>query len=237
MLTWDDLPPHFPEFPAPERWLPLLQAHARILGENVASVRTTTVEAAEAVFRHYAESLELLRLVEGRHPPGPRVDIGPGGGFPGLVFAALQPDVPITLIEPLKKRARLLELAIEAMALPRASVVALRAEEAGRTALREQASLVVARAVAPLPELLEYCAPLACPGALIALPKGRGLDQEVAAATTALTTLTCVVEDVVPMRPAVSATPHVLFIRKQGRVPAAYPRRPGVPRKRPLGSN
>ena len=236
MLTWDALPGLFPTLDNPARWLSLLQAHARVLQEHAGPVRTTAVDDDEAVFRHYAESLELLRVVDARRPPGAIVDVGPGGGFPGLVFAALLPDTPVTLVEPLKKRARLLEVAAERMALTNVVAVALRAEEAGRTDLREAAALVTARAVAPLAELIEYCAPLAAPGALIALPKGTGLQAEIHAASRALEVLTCVVEAVLPMRAEVSATPHVLLIRKGGVVPRQYPRRPGAPRKRPIGT-
>jgi 16S rRNA (guanine527-N7)-methyltransferase len=234
MFDWDALPALFPTLRGQARWLQLLQVHAGVLEQHADSVRTTAVSGGDAIFRHYAESLELLRLVEQRRPTGPIVDVGPGGGFPGLVFAAVLEDAPVTLVEPLKKRARLLELAVEAMALTNVAIVALRAEEAGRTELRESAALVTARAVAPLPELVEYCAPLAATGGLIALPKGSGLQAETAAASAALDALRCEVEDVVPMRPEVSATPHVLLLRKTGSVPDEFPRRPGIPRKRPI---
>jgi 16S rRNA (guanine527-N7)-methyltransferase len=236
MLTWDELPDSFPELPGPGRWLPLLQEHARLLEAHRLQVRTTSVEGDDMVFRHYAECLELLRLVQPKLGEGPVVDVGPGGGFPGLVFAAVMPGIPITLVEPSHKRAALLDLAAAAMALHNVTVLPLRAEEAGRGAFRETATLVTARAVAPLAELLEYCAPLARPGGWIALPKGSGLAEEIERAGVALRELACAVPSVEPMRPEVSASPFVLLVEKTGRVAERYPRRPGMPRKRPLGS-
>jgi 16S rRNA (guanine527-N7)-methyltransferase len=235
MLTWDELPGCFPELPRADRWLPLLQEHARILEAHRGEVRTTSVAGPDMVFRHYAECLELLRIVSPHLGSGPVIDVGPGGGFPGLVFAAILPALPITLVEPSHKRAALLEAAVEAMALPRVTVVAARAEEAGRGALRETATLVTARAVAPLVELLEYCAPLARPDGRVALPKGSGAAGEIERAAVALRELACVVAAVEPMRPQVSASPFVVMVEKTGRVPERYPRRPGMPRKRPLG--
>jgi 16S rRNA (guanine527-N7)-methyltransferase len=235
MLTWDELPGAFPELSEPGRWLPLLQQHARLLDAHSDRVRTTSVRGEAMVFRHYAECLELLRIVQSKIDDGPVVDVGPGGGFPGLVFAAVMPGLPITLVEPSHKRAALLEAAAAAMALTRVTVLPIRAEEAGRGALRESAMLVTARAVAPFAELLEYCAPLARPDGWIALPKGSGVAAEIERADAALRELNCVVASIEPTRPELSASPFVVMVEKTDRVPERYPRRPGMARKRPLG--
>lgn len=234
-MNWDDLPLLFPGFPAPEEWLPRLKAHAEVLAEQAPVVRTTSVSGDEMIGRHFAESLEILRIIREHEDEGLLVDVGPGGGFPGLVIAAVEPERQVALVEPLKKRGRLLEVAVERLGLEHVQVIALRGEEAGRTDLRETASVVTARAVAPLPELLEYCAPLARVGGLLALPKGRSAVEEVSGAAVALETLACEVLELAPMRPEVSATPHVVLLRKLGPTSSRYPRRPGMPRKQPLG--
>jgi 16S rRNA (guanine527-N7)-methyltransferase len=149
-------------------------------------------------------------------------------------MAAVLPDVEFALVEPLQKRARLLRELASAMGLANVTVHAVRAEEAGRGMLREQAGLVTARAVATLPELLEYTAPLARIGGTLALPKGSGLNVEVAAASNALAALGCGEPSVVPMRQEVSSTLSVLIVGKTASTPTAYPRRPGVPGRRPL---
>jgi 16S rRNA (guanine527-N7)-methyltransferase len=234
ITTWDDLPAAFPTLSDPEAWLPVLQRHAEILHAAEERVRTTSVGAGEMVSRHFAESLEILRIIDDVGGQPPLIDVGPGGGFPGLVIAAVRRDWQITLVEPLKKRAALLVEAAQGLGLDNVRVEALRAEEAGRTDLRDSAAVVTARAVAPLPELLEYCAPLAAKDGLIVLPKGRSWESEMGGATNALSELGCAFVTAAPMRDAVSATPVALLVRKVAATPERYPRRAGIPRKRPL---
>jgi 16S rRNA (guanine527-N7)-methyltransferase len=233
-LTWDDLPALFPAFTDPGRWLPLLQTHAAMVAEAGPHGRATAVSPEDAVKRNYAESLELLRILDLYAASPPLIDVGSGAGFPGIVIAALRPEWEIHLVEPLKKRAALLDQSAERLHLSRVTVHPLRGEEAGRGALRESAATVTARAVAALPELLEYAAPLAKIGALLALPKGSGAHAELADSGRALSGLGCQVEALVPMRPEVSSTPCAVLIRKVSVTPSRYPRRPGVPHQRPL---
>ena len=231
-LPWDALPALFPGFPAPGRWLALLRLHLSLVEAAEARVRVTAVAPGDAIRRQYAESLELLRLAGPFN--GPICDVGSGGGYPGLVIAAVLPGVPVRLVEPLQKRARLLAEMAAAMGLENVTVHALRAEGAGRGPLRAANALVVARAVAEIRELLEYTAPLAAPGATIALPKGSRVDDEIAAAALAFQELGCAVTDRDRMRPEVNEAVTVVRLTKCGDVPGKYPRRPGIPGKRPL---
>jgi len=235
ILAWDALPGLFPALGSPGRWLPLLQRHAAIIEESATHTRVTAVPTAEAVRRQYAESLELLRIARDLGAAlQPVIDVGSGGGFPGLVFAIVEPDTAITLVEPLRKRARLLEGMAAELELPNVRVVAARAEEAARGPLRDSAALVTARAVAELRELLEYTAPFARPGGWLLLPKGSTASSELAAATAALAELQCAHRASIPMRPEVSETLTVLAMEKLGATSPTYPRRPGTPAKRPL---
>lgn len=234
---WDALPGLFPGFEAPGRWLSILRRHADLLRAATPATRVTSVPFEEWPARHYAESLELLRLALVELAgclPDSLIDVGSGGGFPGLVIAAVLPEVTISLIEPLRKRALLLETAASELALGNVRVFPLRAEEAGRGALRESASIVTARAVAALPELLEYAAPLSAPAGLLALPKGSALEGELAAAGPAMDALGLEFAGTVSMRPEVTQTLRVAFFKKAGATPARFPRRAGVAAKRPL---
>jgi len=233
-LAWEALPGLFPLTPDASRWLPLLQQHAALLEAARARARVTSVRPALAVRRHYAESLEILRLAGAPGLAGPLADVGSGGGFPGLVAAIMLPGLEVHLVEPLRKRAHLLVEVAAALGLSNVRVHNQRAEEAGRGPLRDACGTVTARAVAPLPELLEYTAPLAAAGGLLVLPKGSSVDEEVAAAAHALEALACGQPRVLPMRPEVSGSVAVVLISRLGPTPAAYPRRPGVPAKRPL---
>ncbi len=233
-LAWEALPGLFPGFEEPGRWLPLLKRHAALIDEAVARVRVTAVEAAEAVRRQYAESLELLRIAELEGPAERLADVGSGGGFPGLVTAIVRPGMAVDLVEPLKKRAMLLVQAAAELGLTNVTVHAERAEECGRGALRDRAGVVTARAVAEMRVLLEYTAPLAAPGGLIVLPKGSNLQVELAAAGRALEALDCEVAAIHRMRAGISESLSVVLVRKRGSTPGQYPRRAGMPGKRPL---
>lgn len=235
-LEWDELPPLFPGLQAPSRWLPLLQRHQALVSEAAPHTRVTTVAPPDAVQRQYAESLELLSVAMDAYGalPSRIADVGSGGGFPGLVMACVLPGTQFALVEPLRKRARLLEDTAAALGLENVSVYAQRAEEAGRGPLRDACDMVTARAVAALPELLEYTAPLARPGGLIALPKGSQGEFELAAAERAIALLACSNPRWCPMRNAVSEHVRVLLIDRSGPTVERYPRRPGLPGKRPL---
>jgi 16S rRNA (guanine527-N7)-methyltransferase len=233
-LAWDDLPPLFPEFDDPGRWLPLLQRHASLIEAAAPAVRVSSVSPADAIRRHYAESLELLRLIELDAPVSDLADVGSGGGWPGLVVAAVRPGAEVHLIEPLQKRARLLVEVSAALGLPNVHVHPQRAEEAGRGPLRDVCTVVTARAVASLSELLEYTSPLTAHGGRIVLPKGSAFEGEIASAGPAMQALGVSLSKVVPMRPDISEAVRVAMFEKQGATDARYPRRPGTPAKRPL---
>jgi 16S rRNA (guanine527-N7)-methyltransferase len=236
-LTWDALPELFPGIGEPGEWLPLLQRHAALLEAAAPRVKVTTVSPEEAVRRHFAESLEILRIIRERETAGPLCDVGSGGGFPGLVIAAAEPHLEVHLVEPLQKRARLLAEMAETLGLTKVTVHAIRAEDAGRGPLRERFAIVTARAVATLPELLEYVAPLAQPGGLLALAKGSGIAEELPAAETAIAELALGEAETERMRPDVSELVTVLLFRKLGTTPARYPRRAGMPGRKPIGGH
>ena len=230
-LTWDSLPELFPDLKEPERWLPLLREHAELLAAT--PVQTTTVKGEEVVARHYAESLEAYRLA-GAPGAGLVVDVGSGGGFPGLVIATAAPGTQVHLVEARKKRAELLAELAERLGLSNVTVSGERAEEAGRGPLRDGADLAIARAVAPLPVLLEYLAPLTAPGGTIAAVKGSRGESELTEAEAAIEALNCEHTATEAMRAEVGGRMRVLLFRKTGPTPPRYPRRPGIPRKRPI---
>ncbi|MDZ7729434.1 MAG: 16S rRNA (guanine(527)-N(7))-methyltransferase RsmG [Dehalococcoidia bacterium] len=238
-FTWDELPGHFPGFPDAGRWLPLLRRHHALLAQAEHEVPVTTVDATDAPRRLYAESLETLRLALEDAvdlPDVPQlIDIGSGGGFPGLVAAILLPGWRVVLVESLQKRAQLLDDAARKLGLENVEVVAKRAEDAGRDdRLRDNGDIVTARAVAELRVLVEYAGPLCRAGGVVALPKGSRLAGELDEARSALAELRLEVLRQADMRAVVSATPWTLLLRKVGETPGRYPRRAGVPAKRPL---
>ncbi len=235
-LQWDHLPELFPAFPSPERWLPLLARHLAIVESARERARSTSVRPEDAIRRNYAESLEILRIAEecNGSPFAAIADVGSGGGYPGIVIAVVRPDSTVHLIEPLQKRARLLQEMAESLGLDNVAVHPIRAEDAGHGPLRDSLALVTARALAELRELIEYTAPLAAPGALLALPKGSDLDTELRRAAHAISELALESIAIIPMRPEISETLRLSLFRKERPTLARYPRRAGLPAKRPL---
>jgi 16S rRNA (guanine527-N7)-methyltransferase len=207
----------------------------RLIEENPRAGLTSSRTDREAIYRrHFVESLALLPVIP-LEPP--LADIGSGGGFPGVPLAILRPELPLTLIEANGKRAAFLRALATELGLANTSVIQARAEDAGRDpGHRERYGTVLARAVAPLRVLLEFTLPLARVGGLVAAPKGSGAMREVGESANALHELRGEIEATVPLElPDQQGPPQtVIIVRKRAPTPDRYPRRPGIPAKRPL---
>jgi 16S rRNA (guanine527-N7)-methyltransferase len=133
--------------------------------------------------RHVAESLAGLPIVDARAPKR-LIDIGAGGGFPGLPIAILRPEIEVTLVESRRRKGLFLQRVVQVLRLPNVKV---RVERAERVELEPEAlaDLATARAVAPLVELLPLLEPLVRPGGGALLYKGSSHESEVAAWTKA----------------------------------------------------
>lgn len=161
------------------------------------------------------------------------VDIGSGAGLPGLPIKIARPDLRVTLIEADQAKAAFLVHACAALALDQIEVVARRAEDAGQDpALREAFDVAVARALAPLPVLAELCLPLVRVGGRLLAQKTE--TEEVAGASTAIGLLGGELANVVRTPSLARAAGTIVVIDKVRPTPARYPRRSGVPARRPL---
>lgn len=197
---------------------------------------TALTSGEEVAIKHFLDSLLCLRAMQAL-PGSSLVDVGSGGGFPGVPLAIVHPEVRVTLLEAAKKKAEFLEHAVKTLGLS-AVVLWKRAEDAGRDiSLRESFDYVVARAVAPLAVLAEYCLPLCRPGGrFVAMkgPEGRA-EAEAAAAGRAIDLLGGDVSGVDEYElPFGMGRRSLVIVRKTGTTPVTYPRRPGIPSKRPL---
>jgi 16S rRNA (guanine527-N7)-methyltransferase len=202
----------------------------------------TSITTPEAIARRlFGESLALLAAlrVAGLLPEGQSariVDIGSGGGFPGLPMRIAQPALQLVLIESQRRRCQFLETAVSELALDAVEVVNVRAEDAGRdSVLRETFHLVVVRAVAPLAVLIEYALPLLRVGGILATPKGSRADDERTDARAAITALGGIELDPLPLSLSPEVPPQqVILVRRDGPLDDRYPRRAGIPSKRPI---
>jgi 16S rRNA (guanine527-N7)-methyltransferase len=177
------------------------------------------------------DSLVLLDLLDDALS---LVDVGSGGGLPGLPLKLARPELQVTLVEANHKKAAFLTHAIAVLGLQGVEVVAKRAEEAGRRPeLRDRFDVATARALAPMPVLAELCLPFVRPGGRLLAMKAEG-EPELEAVRPALAALNAEAAGVVPTPSAARSLGRVLVVRKLGPTPDAYPRRPGVPARRPL---
>jgi len=188
--------------------------------------------------RHFLDSLSCLKVLPSEElSAGARViDVGAGAGFPGLPLKLVCPEMRLTLLEATGKKVTFLEHLVRVLGLERVDVIHGRAEELGRDpAHRERYDWALARAVAEMPALAEYLLPLVRVGGAMLAQKGEGAAAEVHGAETAITTLGGRVRQLVPVElRGLAETRHLVVVDKVVATPEKYPRRPGVPKKRPL---
>lgn len=214
-----------------------IDGHVRLLLAWTSAINLTAIREPAAVARgHVIDSLTALSVITGRTPRR-LLDLGSGGGFPGLPLSAVLPDTDVTLLEPVGKKARFLSTVAPATGLDdRVTVDARRAEDVARDhGGRGGMDVVTARAVASTADLVELAFPLLAPsGALIAWKRGD-LQAEVAAARRAIDSLGGGTLDVVDV--AVRGLDgHRLVVATRagdGSVLDAYPRDPAQRRRRP----
>ena len=205
---------------------------ALLLGANARMNLTSITDPDEMWTRHILDSLTLMAVLS-EAPEGGRIaDIGSGGGAPGIPLAIAMPHLRFTLIEATGKKASFLREASAALGCANVEVVADRAETLGqdREHWRESFDVVTARAVGRVAVVAELCAPLAKVGGLIALIKGERAEEELDEARQALHALHLSYAGIVP-----TPTGRIVVLEKARKTPRVYPRRPGEPKRAPLG--
>jgi 16S rRNA (guanine527-N7)-methyltransferase len=199
--------------PRLERWLEAMLATPGL---------TAVTDPAEARRVHVGDALTALPHLGA----GPLVDVGSGGGSPGLPLAAARPDLRVDLLDATRRKCDFLERA--AAEFPNVAVVCARAEDWGRGEGRDRYGTAVARALAGQATAVEWCLPLVRAGGRLVLYAGSpepglaGVARELAAAPPVL-------YDVAAGRRT------LLVFEKLDATPSRFPRRPGVAKKRPLG--
>ena len=220
----------------------LLSYYTELVRQNEHMNLTAITEFEEVLDKHFADSLAPLAMKEFntwlKQEGRTILDMGTGAGFPGLPLAIVLPEARVTLADSLKKRTSFLYDTVQMLELDNVQVVNGRAEDlAKEAAYRENFDLVVSRAVADLPVLCEYCLPFVSVGGLFIAWKGPGIQEEVQKAKDATTLLGGAGPEIYDYTLPGSGIRHSLaVIRKTANTPDKYPRRAGIPTKRPLGS-
>lgn len=197
--------------------------------QNLVSRKSLT----EEIDKHIEDSLEVLEYcdISGRS----LIDVGSGAGFPGLLLGMKCPDCQVTLVESDRKKGQFLSEVVQQLDLGNVEVVVERAEILGQLeAYRGKYQLSTSRAVAPLNILLELVLPLLEKGGKAIIWKGRNYQQEEAQAQKALQVLGGEIihrhrYSLIKERDRI-----LLVVKKTAITPPGYPRRPGIPGKRPL---
>lgn len=218
-----------------------IDGHVRLLLAWTEAINLTAIREPAAVARgHVVDSLTGYRVIADRAPR--RVlDLGSGGGFPGIPLAAglrdEHPGVEVTVLEPIGKKARFLSTVVAATELEGAMrVEARRAEDLARDrSVMSPWDIVTARAVATTADLVELAFPLLAPGGTLVAWKRGPLTQEIAAARRAIDALgggSLHIEDV-PVRALDDHRLVVIARTSIATVPSAYPRDPAIRKRRP----
>ena len=217
---------------------------ARLLAWNERINLTAIVDPAAVETRHFLDSLTCAAPILARWggaaavPPLRCLDVGSGGGFPGLPLKIALPQVRLTLLEATAKKADFLAYLVAELGLAGVEVVAERAEALAQVAShRETYDATLARALASLPALLELTLPFLRVGGVLIAPRRGDVAAEVADAVFACETLGGAPAAVEPVTlPALADGRVLVVVEKERSTPPAYPRRPGMPAKRPLRS-
>lgn len=183
------------------------------------------------------DSLTPLAGLEGLVPEGAGIiDVGSGGGLPGVPIALALPGVAVTLLEATGKKARFLERCVSELGIKNVRVVQGRAETVGQQGEhRERYDVSVCRAVGPMRVVLEYLLPLVRVGGVVMVMKGPKAEGELEEAGDAMVTLGAGQVRVYDAYPEGFGRDTVIVaVDKEGSTPKAYPRLPGVPGQTPL---
>ena len=214
--------------------------YQRLVAVNEHVNLTRITEEGEVYLKHFYDSIlgavaypalqtEALTLL----------DVGAGAGFPSLPLKIINPALEVTIVDSLNKRINFLSDLVDELGLTKVHLVHARAEEFSqkKSPNRESFDVVSARAVARLSVLSELCLPAAKVGGTFLAYKAAAAEDELKDAKRAITTLGGEVkEDVtltLPTKPEAEER-HLIVIEKVKQTPAKYPRRPGLPSKKPL---
>lgn len=197
---------------------------------------TAIVEPEGIRVKHFLDSLSVVKAFPQGFVPQSMIDIGTGAGFPGIPLKIIFPDARLTLVESVKKKAGFCEHITEMLGLRDVLVSSARAEEVGQDpAHREQYGLVLARAVASMPILVEYILPLANVGGLVVMQKGSSAHREAEASRNAVRLLGGKLDEIIPVElPGVEDERYLVVLEKIKATRAEFPRRVGVPAKAPI---
>lgn len=193
---------------------------------------TSITEPKEIILKHFIDSLTIQKYIEKNKKI---IDIGTGAGFPGIPISIINNNIDITLLDSLNKRIIFLEEVIKKLDITNIQTIHARVEEFGKNKEhREKYDIATSRAVAPLNVLLEYLLPLVKIGGICICMKGSNI-EEINEAKKALEILGGKVEKIEEfILPDSNIKRNIIIIKKIKQTPLKYPRKAGMPTKKPI---
>jgi len=200
---------------------------------------TAITDYSAVQVKHFLDSLSVTQVLSRqdlRSPDFRIMDVGTGAGFPGVPLKILYPEPGLVLLEPTAKKTAFLQHISDRLELQNVEVLNSTAEEAGHLPpYRERFDLILSRAVATLPALVELTLPFCSIGGRLVAQKKGEIEEELGRAERAILTLGGRLSRVKRIDlTEFSDVRHLVIIDKIDTTPDKYPRRPGIPKKRPL---
>ena len=197
---------------------------------------TRITDYEEVQTKHFLDSLTLVKVLKQPDSDFKLIDVGSGAGIPGIPLKILFPQIRLVLLDSAAKKAKFLYHVIQELGLAGVEIVVGRAEEvAHREEYRDRFPLVVSRGVAPLVTLVELTLPFCLTGGKFVAQKKGAIEEEVSNAGRAITVLGGRLREVEEIDlPELPDKRYLVIIDKIAPTPEKYPRRPGMPAKRPI---
>jgi 16S rRNA (guanine527-N7)-methyltransferase len=213
-----------------------LVAYERELLEWNRKFNLTAIRDVESIrTKHFLDSFSCV-LAWKEIPPHRLVDVGTGAGFPGIPLKIIHPNMQLTLVESVGKKAKFCEHIAQVLGLENVQVITARAEDfAQKSEHRESYDWAVARAVANMNVLSEYLLPLVKVGGHMLAQKGESAPEETEAAEKAIKLLGGKLKELIPVRlSGIPGERYLVVVEKVAATPGNYPRKAGTPAKTPL---
>ena len=222
-----------------DRQIGQFEAYYRELTDWNQRVNLTAItDYDEVQVRHFLDSLTVISAIRSADRAWPLkvIDVGSGAGLPGLPLKIALPQIHLTLLEATAKKTKFLDYLVRQLGLKDVTVVTGRAEDAARDPTRRESfNIAVSRAVAPLPVLAELALPFCAVGGYLIAQKKGDIEEEVGQSRKAIATLGGFLSEIRPVElEGLKDNRMLVIIDKVKPAPPAYPRRPGIPARRPI---
>lgn len=202
-----------------------------LLEENEKINLTAITDPYEIIVKHFVDSISIEQFIEEKSKA---IDVGTGAGFPGLAMATYREDINFTLLDSLNKRTEFLKKVVREINIKNVNVIWGRSEDFGKNSeYREMYDVATARAVAPLNVLLEYLIPFIRVGGICICMKGPSYKDEIINAENALKKLGGEIKEIKTIS-IENMEREIVIVEKKVKTNSIYPRKAGIPSKKPI---